>query len=84
MNMKKFYLRKISLNLAILFLLVNTYTVTARAATPVIAVQNTTSLGFTVSEEGTINVADSAVKRIVSNLRVTNLEAPMAGQKLDL
>ena len=82
--MKKFYLRKISLNLAILFLLVNTYTVTARAATPVIAVQNTTSLGFTASEEGTINVADSAVKRIVSNLRVTNLEAPKAGQKLDL
>ena len=88
MNMRRniVFLRRISLRLAIVFFLVNTYAVTARAISPEITVQNQVSIdtGITFGENGLIEVSDVPVKTVVYNLKITDLEEPKAGQKLDL
>ena len=87
MNMRRniVFLRRLSLRLAIVFFLVNTYAVTARAISPEITVQNNAAIdtGITFGDDGLIEITDVPVKTVVYNLQITDLEEPVAGLKLD-
>ena len=84
-SMKKYISRRISFFLAVLFLAVNVYSATARAATPEIKVQNTTSLtgNGVVGDDGFVSITDMQIKTIVAHLKITNLNVPEYGQRLD-
>ncbi len=85
MSMKTYISRRISFFLAIMFLAVSVYSVSARAASPTISVQNTTSLtgdGF-IGDDGTLSLTGMQNKEIVAQLQIINLETPKPGQRLD-
>ncbi len=82
MSRKRLISRALGLFLAGAFLFSNVYSVSVKAAEPVITFQNKTEEAAS-SEDTLRNVNQRIGKTKVSNLRLINLEQPKAGEKLD-
>ena len=79
--MKNRFSRCLSVFLVVSFLLINTYSVSVKAAGPVISFQNDTEQ--TLVADSLQSVSGLTGKIRVSNLRLANLEEPKAGSVLD-